>query len=54
MPKRPVIKNKACNSGMPKLNMACGGTCTCNCTPFLASSEYMKYSKQKKDKSYVN
>ena len=39
MPKRPVIKNKACDNRMPKLNMACVGMCTCNCMPFLARPE---------------
>ena len=35
MVEKPFIKNKACGYHMPRLNMACVGTCTCNFMSFL-------------------
>ena len=35
-PKRPVIKNIACDNHTPKLNMACVGACVVDCMAYLA------------------
>ena len=35
-PKRPVVKNRACDYHTPRLNMTCVGVCACHRTVFMA------------------